>query len=164
MTTSIRIYVANLAAYNSGILAGKWIDLPCADLEAELQSIIDMHEDGEELAIHDYEAPFKIEEYASIEGLNELAEKFDDLSDYDQKKLAYLIDDGCSVDNALDELDDLEFYEDMRLVDVAEQLVDDGCFGEIPASIQNYIDYKAIARDLSYDGYHETSDGVFCRR
>lgn len=34
---------------------------------------------------------------------------------------------------------------------LAEQFVDDGLFGDIPAGLQFYIDYDAIARDLGMD-------------
>lgn len=44
--------------------------------------------------------------------------------------------------------------------EVAEELVDEGCFGDIPANIVNYIDYEAIARDLRYEGYTEVRNGV----
>ncbi len=30
----------------------------------------------------------------------------------------------------------------------------------IPDYLENYIDYSSFARDLSYDGYHETTKGV----
>lgn len=118
---------------------------------------------GEELAIHDFEAPFKVEEYDNIEELNEIAEQIEDLDEYDQQKLVYLMDDGCNFKQALNGLDDCDFYPDTTLEDVAYNLVEEGCFGSIPKSIQNYIDYEAIARDLSFDGYHETNAGVFRR-
>ncbi|MDQ0421950.1 antirestriction protein [Peteryoungia aggregata LMG 23059] len=38
---------------------------------------------------------------------------------------------------------------------LAERFVDDGLFGEIPDHLAHYIDYDAIARDLSMD-YTET--------
>lgn len=40
--------------------------------------------------------------------------------------------------------------------ELAEQFVDEGLFGDIPENIQSYLDYDAIARDLSMD-YSETS-------
>jgi len=43
--------------------------------------------------------------------------------------------------------------------ELAEQFVDDGLFGEIPTSIQFYIDYEAIARDLACDYSETTIDG-----
>ncbi len=40
------------------------------------------------------------------------------------------------------------------------QFVDDGLFGEIPAAIANYLDYDAIARDLSADYAETIIDGA----
>ena len=59
MSDEIRIYVADLAAYNNGCLHGVWIN-PCDDLE-DIQSQINemladsLEEDTEEYAIHDHE-------------------------------------------------------------------------------------------------------------
>jgi antirestriction protein len=44
---------------------------------------------------------------------------------------------------------DLHVCDTMR--DLAMHFVDDGLFGEIPPAIQHYLDYDAIARDLSMD-------------
>ena len=39
---------------------------------------------------------------------------------------------------------------------------EEGAFGEIPAHLQNYIDYEAYGRDLFFGGtFVETRDGVF---
>ena len=46
---------------------------------------------------------------------------------------------------------DIDIYEVHSLKELAEQFVDDGLFGEVPTTISNYIDYEAIARDLSVD-------------
>ena len=46
---------------------------------------------------------------------------------------------------------EIDLYELDSLKDLAEQFVEEGLFGEIPASIRNYLDYDAIARDLSMD-------------
>lgn len=56
--------------------------------------------------------------------------------------------------DAPDDLD-IDLYELDSLKELAEQFVDEGLFGEIPTSIQNYLDYDAIARDLGFD-YSET--------
>ena len=52
-----------------------------------------------------------------------------------------------------DEPDDLDIdlYAIDSLSDLAVQFVEDGLFGDIPKSIENYLDYDAIARDLSMD-------------
>lgn len=42
-----------------------------------------------------------------------------------------------------------------NLTDLAKQLVVDGRYGDIPDNFYCYIDYEAIAEDLS-DDYHET--------
>ena len=62
---SIKIYVANLAKYNNGILEGQWLELPMC--EYELSDILDGMGD---YAIHDYEADFQINEYSDIHKLN----------------------------------------------------------------------------------------------
>lgn len=50
----------------------------------------------------------------------------------------------------------MDVYQLDSLKELAEQFVDEGLFGEIPTSIQNYLDYDAIARDLGMD-YAETT-------
>ena len=51
---------------------------------------------------------------------------------------------------------DIDIYEDTSLRELAEHFVDEGLFGGVPASIAPYIDYDAVARDLSVD-YTETT-------
>lgn len=46
---------------------------------------------------------------------------------------------------------DIEIYEIGSLKELAEQFVDDGLFGDIPERLQFYLDYDAIARDLSVE-------------
>jgi antirestriction protein len=55
---------------------------------------------------------------------------------------------------------DIDLYEMDSLRDLAIQFVDDGLYGTIPASIQNYLDYDAIARDLGMDYSEITIDGT----
>ena len=50
---------------------------------------------------------------------------------------------------------EIELYRLRSLKQLAEQFVEDGLYGEIPDSLQYYIDYDAIARDLAAD-YTET--------
>lgn len=53
---------------------------------------------------------------------------------------------------------EIDIYHTETMRDLAEQFVDDGLFGDIPERLQFYIDYDAIARDLSVD-YAETEVG-----
>jgi antirestriction protein len=46
---------------------------------------------------------------------------------------------------------DIDLYEVESLRDLAVRFVDEGLFGDIPKSIENYLDYDAIARDLGMD-------------
>ena len=162
----LKIYIANLGKYNEGELVGKWVELPCEDLDEVLREIEVV--DGtayEEYAIHDYESDIEglnIGEYDNIFSLNEIAEKLNELSDYDKNWLeAYLDASGEDLLTALEQFEDNSyFYKDMTLEDVAEELVSEGCFGYIPDSIAIYIDYAAIARDLECDSYFETKQGV----
>lgn len=75
------------------------------------------------------------------------------------EKLVVIIAVGvCGFDfNDGDSPDDLEvdIYHVGSMRELAEQFVDEGLFGDIPAHLTNYIDYDAIARDLSVD-YNET--------
>ena len=50
---------------------------------------------------------------------------------------------------------EVDIYELDMLSELAEQFVDDGLYGPIPESLTFYIDYDAIARDLSIE-YTET--------
>lgn len=59
------------------------------------------------------------------------------------------------ADNDLSVIENVNIYQVDSLRELAELFVDEGLFGEIPESLQFYIDYDAIARDLSVD-YHET--------
>lgn len=85
-------------------------------------------------------------------------EACDDWSEDEKRKVIIAVGEcGYSFDLASDTPDSLEvdIYELDSLKELAEQIVDEGLFGEIPASIANYLDYDAIARDLSMD-YSET--------
>jgi len=46
---------------------------------------------------------------------------------------------------------DIIIYHCDTMKELAEQFVDEGYYGDIPASLANYIDYEAMAYDLSID-------------
>ncbi len=46
---------------------------------------------------------------------------------------------------------DVDIYNEDSLRDLAARFVEDGLFGDIPEPLRFYIDYDAIARDLSTD-------------
>jgi hypothetical protein len=55
---------------------------------------------------------------------------------------------------------DIDLYEVDTLHDLAVQYVEDSLFGDIPAAIENYLDYDAIAHDLGMDYGTVTIDGT----
>ncbi|MGX1499830.1 antirestriction protein [Labrenzia sp. MBR-25] len=64
---------------------------------------------------------------------------------------------GYGLEHVADDPDSVEIdiHHVVSLKDLAESFVEEGLFGEIPERLQYYIDYDAIARDLSAD-YSET--------
>lgn len=78
----------------------------------------------------------------------------------DDQKIKVIIAIGeCSYafDMTKDDPDDfdIDLYEMDTMRELAECFVDEGLFGDIPENIRFYLDYDAIARDLSVD-YTET--------
>ena len=55
---------------------------------------------------------------------------------------------------------DIDVYACESFRDLAEQFVDDGLYGEIPAAIAKYLDYDAIANDLRMDYSETVIDGA----
>ena len=172
----MKIFITDLAAYNKGALIGQWVDLPCDDLQEQIDDVLEKGTewsraegslaDGEEHEEHfvtDYDCEFdSIGEYDDVFELNAQAEQFEQLDDHDRKKLRYLIDDGDTFEQAMEHLEDCDLYEDMTMRELAEEFVDEGLFGEIPARLQYYIDYDAIARDLQMD-YTEHEGDIYRR-
>lgn len=93
---------------------------------------------------------------ANIPGFMEVVDDWDE-----NEKRRFIIAVGeCryTFDPAADQPDDLDvdIYHVDSMRELAEQFVDEGLFGEIPEHLAHYIDYDAIARDLSAD-YSETT-------
>ena len=156
------VFITNLGKYNEGELVGKWLELPCDNLEAELESIgVAENTMYEEYFITDYENDYdyKVGEYASLERLNDLAETLEALDEYEAAHLqAYMEASGDDLEEALERYENSMFYKGMDLVDVAYQVVEE-CY-DLPEIAQRYFDYEAFARDLGFDGYYETEVGT----
>ena len=157
----VSVYLTNLAQYNNGCLIGKWLNLPLSEdeLHEEIKAVLGT---DEEYFITDYEAPFQIEEYDNLSELNRFTDQFAELCEYDQQRVVYLIEAmNLSKEDALEHYEDVTYYQNMTLEEVADELVEEGIFGTIPDNLLCYLDSEKIARDLSIDDYHETSKGVF---
>lgn len=179
----VKIYITDLAAYNSGRLIGEWVELPCDDLADQIQAVLlegqRVCKDAlphEEIFITDFEweddgmgKACSVNEYSDPYKLNEIAEELSNLEEFERLQVQFLLYEGYEFEYALQNHDDVTIYDyrsSNSFKDVyellAEDLVDEGCFGDIPANLTYYIDYSAIGRDLSMD-YTEFQDGLLGR-
>ena len=154
----MQIYIACLAAYNSGILHGAWI-VASADIE-ELQEQIDAMlkrspmPNAEEWAAHDYDQFPNMGEYPDLK----------DICDYVELANSTYLSQDCLdaiIENVHGDLDqareDLERvigeYHDFQ--DYADQRADDliACagLGQKIELLSPYFDYEKHARDLRND-------------
>ena len=80
---------------------------------------------------------------------------FIDECDDEQKRLYIVAVEHCGFDHAQvvenPYTSDIVIYHLRDLKELAEEFVDEGLFGDIPENLRFYIDYDAIARDLSVD-------------
>ena len=158
----MRIYIANLGKYNEGELVGAWF-APPVDFE-EVKERIGLNDEYEEYAIHDYELPFEIDEYTPIEEVNRLCEMVEDLPEYIQEELSELQSYFGSIEELCEHEDDIICHSGCDdMADVAHYYLEEsGQLGELPAHLQNYIDYAAYGRDMELEGtFIVTNHGVY---
>lgn len=168
-TAMISVYLNTWGNYNeNGADGGFWVDLPCnlgETLERLAESTGERLEDME-VFVNDYDTDLngiEISEDSNLSELNELAEQLAELDESDIEKLGAVLEaDGGTLENTLENLDNYTYYSGMTLVDVAYELVEE-CYSNLPEIALRYFDYEAYARDLGYDGYTETSNGVVCK-
>lgn len=152
-TTQPRIYVACLAAYNSGILHGAWIDVT-ADAWAMWAQVAAMlrHSpipDAEEHAIHDYEGfgGVRIEEYTDLETVAQIAEL---LSQHGTLGAA-VIEHYCGdLDEAREALEDRHLGSYPCVADYMQEVTEETV--QVPQALRYYIDWQAMARDAELSG------------
>jgi len=155
----IKIYVANLAKYVEGSLVGAWIDLPCDDLEEQIQKILGT---DEEWAIHDYEAPFHIDEYDNVYKLNESVEELEGMDEDDT--IIELILSEFSLEEGMDKLrsGDYMVYSNCNdMGDVAREILEQQeVFNNCNDIFERYFDFDAYGRDLDLEGHYIEGDGI----
>ena len=148
-----RIYVACLAAYNSGYLHGAWIDAaqePWSiydDVKAMLAA--SPIAGAEEWAIHDYDGfgGVRIEEYAGFERVSALASFIAEHGEIGVALLDYYSGD---LEEAKEAITDRYMGEHSSLVDYVQELTEETT--PIPQSLRFYIDWQGIARDAELNG------------
>ena len=153
LTHPIRIYVACLAAYNSGHLHGSWIDALQgeAHIWEQTQAMLKAspETEAEEWAIHDYEGfeGVNLSEYASFETVAAIAEFIEEHGTLGGKLISHY---GGDLEDAKKRMEDY-LGEYSSLEDYAREFTQD-CGPEIPESLSYYIDYAAMGRDMEING------------
>lgn len=162
-TTTPRIYVACLAAYNAGRLHGRWIDAnqDADTIREEIAAMLAASPEpgAEEWAIHDHEGLGAIGESESIDRVAEIAAAVADAGDDAPALLAWLDaepnrDPSSFADVYRGEWDTLAAY--------VENLWDDIGYDVRPKCDRvwwhpiNFIDWGAMARELELCGDVET--------
>lgn len=169
-----RICITNLGQYNEGQLLEEWVNLPVTD--EELNNVYeriglgyydqnnDYHhglEVGgisyEEMAIHDYEAPFKIDEYDDINKLNELAGLMDGMEDDEIDIASALLDNGIHPDfevciEMVKNQDGIHIYCQNNMADIAEEFYEENGSIDRDNPLSKYIDWEAVGRDMEING------------
>jgi antirestriction protein len=161
-----RVYVGTYGKYNSGSIAGKWLDLEdYADKEDFLKACAELHK-GE----HDPE--FMFQDYEGIpQGMVSESHIDDELWEWialdgDDRELVTVyqknVDESGTIEQAREAFggrykDEADWaYEFLR---------DTGGLDGMPEHLQNYFDYEAYARDAGYNGMsfvkHEGETWVF---
>ena len=156
----MKIFITNLGRYNEGYLVGKWVKLPvCEEVLDKVLKEIGINEYYEEYFITDYENEIigigdVISEYSSVQALNELAQRLEDLSDDEADKLGAVLEyEACrSVSEVLELLDKLDEFDLLTDVTDDEELgyyyAEEYCCIDIPEYIQPYFDYEKFGRDV----------------
>lgn len=153
-----KIYVASLADYNDGRLHGTWIDasLGADHISEEVQAMLarsplqgTIYGPAEEWAIHDYEGfgEIRLSEWESFERVAELAEA---IEEHGEAFFAYL--SAFGDDAEVDEFEDYYRGEYDSPEDYAAEWHE--MVGDVPDRLMNFIDWKAVARDMDCEGYH----------
>ncbi len=152
MNTDLKIYVADLAAYNNGQLHGVWIDAT-QDMDAIWDDVKAMLKaspinDAEEYAIHDTEGfgNYPISEYEGLESVHQIACFIEEHNEIGAELLAEF-GDLEQAENAI-EHNYAGCYD--SLADFAEELTGDTT--EIPQHLAHYIDYERMGRDMELSG------------
>jgi len=153
MNDEIRIYVADLAAYNNGKLHGVWINAlnDLDDIQDQINDLLKRspEPDAEEYAIHDYEGfeGYGLGEYEGIESAHEIACFIEEYPGIGGELLSHF---GGSLDDAKKAAEENYSGCYKSLADYAEELTDETT--QIPENLTYYIDYERMGRDMELGG------------
>jgi len=161
MCNEIRIYVADLAAYNNGKLHGVWIDATqdLDDIQEQVNTMLAQSPelDAEEYAIHDFEGfnGYRLSEYEGLESAHEVASFIEEYPEIGGELLDYFSD----IEEARKAAEENYCGCYKSMADYAEELTEQT--SEIPEHLQYYIDYEKMGRDMELSGDVFTIETAF---
>lgn len=153
MSEEIRIYVADLAAYNNGKLHGVWIDATqdLDEIQDHINKMLSNSPEGfvEEYAIHDYEGfgGYDLGEYEGIQSTHEIACFIEEHPEIGGELLNHF---GGDLEDAKKAIEENYCGCHKSLADYAEELTDETT--QIPEHLRYYIDYEKMGRDMELSG------------
>ena len=152
MSNEIRIYVACLAAYNSGYLHGVWIDATegVDDIQEQIKCMLESShvEDAEEYAIHDFEGygSYRLSEYEGIESAHEIACFIEDHGEIAAELISYF----STLEEAQKAMEEDYQRQYLSLEDYAQEITEET--SEVPSHLEFYINYEKMGRDMEMSG------------
>ncbi len=154
MSEEVRVYVADLAAYNNGFLHGVWIDatLDPDEMQEQVNEMLKatpLDEEAEEFAIHDYEGfgAYQVSEYEGLESVHEVACFLEEFGEVAGDVLSHF---GDNLEDARKALEENYSGCYSSLADYAEELTTET--SEVPEHLAYYIDYERMGRDMEMSG------------
>ena len=175
-------FITNLGKYNEGELVGEWVKFPTtAEVMKEVFKRIgigqkdDFGDSYEEWFITDYDCYVdglydKLGEYESLDELNYLASKLDEMSnsEYAQFQAGMEMGDHCGslqeIINLTENLDCYEVYPHIEdYDDLGRYYIEELEVMQVPEHLQNYIDYEAYGRDVAMDENGSFTDQGYVR-
>ena len=175
-------FITNLGKYNEGELVGEWVKFPTT--AEEMKEVFkrigigqrdDFGNPYEEWFITDYDCYVdglydKLGEYESLDELNYLASKLDEMSDseYAQFQAGMEMGDHCGslqeIINLTENLDCYEIYPHIEdYDDLGRYYIEELDAMQVPEHLQNYIDYEAYGRDVAMDENGSFTDQGYVR-
>ena len=162
MNADIRIYVADLAAYNNGKLHGVWINATddLDDIQEQVNQMLAESPEGfaEEYAIHDYEGfdGYALSEYEGLKTTHEIACFIEEYPDFGGELLNNF---GGDLEEAKAAAEENYCGCFKSLADFAEELTEET--SQIPENLAYYIDYERMGRDMELGGDVFTIETAF---
>lgn len=175
-------FITNLGKYNEGELVGEWVKFPTT--AEEMKKVFerigigqkdDFGNPYEEWFITDYDCYVdglydKLGEYESLDELNYLASKLDEMSqgEYEQFQAAMEVGDHSAnvqeIINLTENLDCYDVYPDIHdYDDLGRYYVEELDAMQVPEHLRNYIDYEAYGRDIALEEGGEFTDLGYVR-